>query len=553
MLVLSAAPALAGDVLNVPVPYCSIQEAINFAVDGDTVLVQPGTYHERIIFSGKAITVTSTNPDDEGVVATTIIDGDAAGRVVSFWKGEGADCVLTGFTIRNGNAPNGGGIGCWSCSPTITKNIVADNVATWADGGGILCTSASPTITKNVITGNSADWWGGGIGCNSGSTPTIADNTISNNAAVSGGGIGLYGGYSSPTVTGNIICGNLATYAGGGIRMMDSSPAVIGNVIESNDSANYGGAITISYDCFPEIRGNDIIGNCAADQGGGIYALAPSIPTIADNLISHNVSMGGAGWAVGGGIRCGRSAHMDITNNIIAYNEAAGGSKGDMGGGIWAGASGRIEGNQILGNVAADGGGVYCSRGPAVPGSQLINANTISGNAGDGVLCVGSASPTITANLISANALWGVRCWNTAATNAATLEADNTFGTNGNGWVLQCWSGLVRTVDASANPVAGAEVTILNNDGDTKADNGTPWTSGADGYAPDTADPASGGTWPLITEWMVNNGGKRKSFTPHYIMVELKPLYGGMYHSWNGPGQIVEVEMTETKVKKPKD
>ncbi|GAF98529.1 unnamed protein product, partial [marine sediment metagenome] len=66
-------------VLEVPsILYTTIQAAINDANFGDTVLVHPGTYtgpdNRDLDFLGKAITVRSDNPEDQGVVTTTIID-----------------------------------------------------------------------------------------------------------------------------------------------------------------------------------------------------------------------------------------------------------------------------------------------------------------------------------------------------------------------------------------------------------------------------------------------------------------------------------------------
>src|SRR5262245_51847091 len=49
-------------------PFCSIQDGIEAAVDGDLVLVAPGIYSEILSFLGKAITVASS----DGPAVTTI-------------------------------------------------------------------------------------------------------------------------------------------------------------------------------------------------------------------------------------------------------------------------------------------------------------------------------------------------------------------------------------------------------------------------------------------------------------------------------------------------
>ena len=85
-------------------PFRSIQSGINFSSDADSVTVAAGTYVENINFRGRNIQVVGASRE------TTIIDGDSSGSVVTFNHGEDSTAVLSGFTITNGAAENGGGI-----------------------------------------------------------------------------------------------------------------------------------------------------------------------------------------------------------------------------------------------------------------------------------------------------------------------------------------------------------------------------------------------------------------------------------------------------------
>lgn len=63
-------------------PKATIQAALDVALHYDTVVVAPGTYPERITFNNRQVALQGTDPDDEQVVAATVIDGGAAGTVV---------------------------------------------------------------------------------------------------------------------------------------------------------------------------------------------------------------------------------------------------------------------------------------------------------------------------------------------------------------------------------------------------------------------------------------------------------------------------------------
>jgi len=94
LLLLVAAASLIADTINVPGDYARIQEAIDAALGGDTVLVAPGTYEERIDFKGKSVTVQSEHGPE-----VTVIDAEYLGTAVSFQNGEGPDSILDGFSI----------------------------------------------------------------------------------------------------------------------------------------------------------------------------------------------------------------------------------------------------------------------------------------------------------------------------------------------------------------------------------------------------------------------------------------------------------------------
>ena len=177
--------------------YSSIQAAINASMDGDTVLVYPGSYVENINYSGKSIVVASRflTTADTSFILNTIIDGNDNGSTVVFINGESSASKLVGITVQNGNSigspygqgdPGGGIYSDVGCSPVIANCIIRNNNA--GAGGGINCHNAT-LITDCTLYGNTATSTGGGVYTESGSVILKNSRLYDNEAGEKGGGI----------------------------------------------------------------------------------------------------------------------------------------------------------------------------------------------------------------------------------------------------------------------------------------------------------------------------------------------------------------------------
>jgi hypothetical protein len=282
-----------------PADFNNIQDAINFSENGDSIVVEPGTYYENIVFNGKAITLTGTYPDDPNVIGSTIIT-TISGYSVSFDANEAGDSVLKGFTVT------GRGIYCYGgSSPTITKNIIR-NCGTWgiygeANAYGV--DTAAPLISENTISGNR-----GGIAYCQGPVfgNIISENIFNLSDSAGGGGLSFCDG----KISDNIITYNYSVFKGG--ACYECNGEISNNIIIGNSSVIAGGGLCT---CHGEIYNNIIAGNRCDTSGGGLF----SCSNIYNNTIVGNFARN-RGGALGQCLGV-------LKNNIIAYNRA-----GDIGG-----------------------------------------------------------------------------------------------------------------------------------------------------------------------------------------------------------------------------
>lgn len=251
--------------------FSSIGECLSASNSGDTCLVRPGTYAERIRFPSKTITVRSSRGPE-----TTIIDGRQGGPVVEFSQGQKRNTVLDGFTIRNGYArsaengiEHGGGIQMISAGPTIQNCILLENFAD-GDGGGIYCftTGSSPEIRNVVFHGNVADsdedgqGQGGGL-CALYGAPEVTNCLFFDNRAADGGAISAR--YQAHVVLNNCTIADNAAGQGWALYVQNATVNTLNSIYWN---ASPGSTRPFVMDLDPDAAGDTLLELAYVDLQG---------------------------------------------------------------------------------------------------------------------------------------------------------------------------------------------------------------------------------------------------------------------------------------------
>jgi len=263
--------------------YATIDEGIEAASDGDTVLVAPGVYsghrNRNLSFEGKNLAVLS-----EGGAGAAVIDceGLANNRAFVFQSGEDSTSVVSGFVIRDGAFALGGGMSIvGGASPAIDD---CDFEGCAADRGGAVYVEVSaPSFRRCGFSGCTATQRGGGIYCLE-SSPTIVGCTFSDCDAPEGTGGAICCHVSSAPLISNCTFAGCDAVWGGALSCLSSSPHVEGSAFLRCTVTWYGSAVYCQQSS-PSIVYCTLVGN-GAPFDAGVFCLSGASPAITNSIIA---------------------------------------------------------------------------------------------------------------------------------------------------------------------------------------------------------------------------------------------------------------------------
>jgi parallel beta-helix repeat protein len=244
-------------------PCRTIGFAVGAAKRGDTVVVEKGTYRQRVVINKDIRVIGVGHPVND------LKDRNNNGFVIQGRKAAGA--VLSGFVVEH----------------AVFEGIVIEK-------------TAHVTVSNNIVRHNDL-----GAGVKGATGECMASGEIPGDC---GEGIHLYGGVRDSTIKGNLVTGNT-----GGILLSDEFGPTAGNLITRNtvrgNLADCGitvvghnaHALSTSGKRQPRVAGvfgntiskNVVNGNGTKGNGGGILlAAGPPGTAVYDNLVRNNTANG---------------------------------------------------------------------------------------------------------------------------------------------------------------------------------------------------------------------------------------------------------------------
>ncbi len=428
--------------------YSRIQDAIDNASSGDTILVYSGTYYENVNVS-KQLTLRG--------IGNPVVDAGGSGSAITL----AADGItLEGFTATGSNGYYGSpeaGIKVTSSNNTVSGNNASNNYngislgssnnntlsgnnanlnkGFYGSGAGIsLGSSSNNTLRGNMMTGNQKNFNLDGY------TDSDFDNNIDTSNLVDGRPIYYIikasdTTYDSSSNAGTLYCISCVNVTiknlnknSKGIFFWNTSQSRIQNVTASNNS---NGISLFSS------SNNTLSGNNASNNNNGIFLYYSSNN---NTLSGNNASLNGDG----GGISVSYSSNNTLTGNIASNNRGTGiylynssnntlignnasSNNGEDGEGISVSYSSN---NTMSGNIASNNGGTGISLGG---NNNILSGNNASNN-DKGIDLDSSSNNKIYNNIFNnkhnVGLIESINTWNTTRQSVTNIIGGSILGGN---------------------------------------------------------------------------------------------------------------------------
>ncbi|MFD4761194.1 nitrous oxide reductase family maturation protein NosD [Streptomyces sp. NPDC058439] len=346
----------AGSVLRVPQDFRSVQQAVDVAREGETVLVGPGVYRESVRVTKSRVVLRGTDRN------AVVFDGGV--RMANGITVTGAGSVVENLTVH-GYLANG----------VLFTGVTDERLQQRGAGGSAydpLDTTRFPAVRGFRATRVTA--------YNNGLYGIYAfdarDGVIEDSYASGHADSGIYVGQCKPC--GTVVRGNTVERNAVGIELTNASDglSVLGNRVARNRVG-----VTVNS--------NDL--EALAPQHGAVIAGN----VVADNNAADTPEQADGGFGIGIGIGGGTANR--VQRNLVRGNRAAGVIVTDPPGHPASG--NRVEGNRATGNgidlvlASADPGNCFAGNRPATQSPDGLEGRAGCGNRGRGALPTGRTAP----------------------------------------------------------------------------------------------------------------------------------------------------------------
>jgi hypothetical protein len=296
----------------------TIQDAIDVAAEGETILVTNGVFRTggRVVYGlltnriviNKAVTVRSVNGSSVTAIEGNPTLNDNAVRCAYLTN----NAALVGFTLTSGRTrgtslpppdareEDGGGAWCESTNALLLDCLVVSNAA-WSLGGGVY----AGTCSNCVLQFNSAY-----IGSGGGAAWSALDHCVLKaNQAYGSGGAAIRSLLNRCSVMENSVVG-IGPYGGGVSACIVNDSSLTGNTTPPN--SGYGGGAYAG-----ELNRCTISSNYSF-AGGGAFSSALNNCIVAGNTAS------GSGDSGGGGVFGGVASNCTVVANACTIGSGGG-------------------------------------------------------------------------------------------------------------------------------------------------------------------------------------------------------------------------------------